>query len=148
MKSRMFDALYASMITIICVLLFIETQSDKYQETGIGFSNNAIFYPRILIAILVVLSIAMFLESMLPGRAIPEEEEKKALIPVYIVIALSAVFAGVFSLFPFLITSIPFVFCLGIMLGYRRYQYLLITSISLPLIVSFTFENILGIPLP
>ncbi|MCP5372649.1 MAG: tripartite tricarboxylate transporter TctB family protein [Hyphomicrobiales bacterium] len=165
MKGRAADAVYALAILLACGLLFVETRSDYYADTGIGFNSSSVFYPKILIALLALLGLVLLAQGLVrrrgaapapaPAPAADTAETTAAavplarrLAPLAVVLGLTTLFAALFARLPFLATSIPYSLLLGYLLGYRRLVFLVPTGVGVPVAVALVFEHLLGIPLP
>lgn len=151
MKSRVADAVYALAILGGCGLLFLETQSDYYDETGIGFSSSPVFYPKILLAMMAALALVLLVQGLWQSRAEPATAAApfwRMARPLLVVLVLTVLFGALFPVLPFLVTGIAYCLLLGFLLGYRRYVYLIPTGVLVPVVVSLVFEHLLSIPLP
>ncbi|MBJ3775616.1 tripartite tricarboxylate transporter TctB family protein [Acuticoccus mangrovi] len=148
MSTRIADLIFAAVLLVVCAVLFLETLSDVYQRTGLGTAYNAVFYPRILLAVLALLSVALIAKALVGPSAALRLDLSRYALPVGGSLVLTTGYALFFTRLPFVPAAILYSAAVGLILGYRRLTVLAATAIAMPLGLFLLFESVLGVQLP
>jgi putative tricarboxylic transport membrane protein len=116
---------------------------------------NARFFPKLMGAILILLSIGMAVENYFrasTGKSNTADEDKKKLKGQWSRLGALAIICLLYYLLfqplGFLLSSVLFMLGFLTFLGVRRWYVVLPLSILVPLCVYLLFKTILGAPLP
>jgi len=148
MSSRTSDLLFSGILLVVCAVLFKETLAEVYQRTGVGTAFNAVFYPRILLAALALLSLGVMVQALRTAPRIPRPDLRRHALPVGGTLLLTTLYGLLFTRVPFVPGAIAYCAALGLVLGYRRFLILGATSLALPIALFLVFQSVLGVRLP
>lgn len=148
MKSRTSDLVFALVLLAICGVLFVETLSGVYAQTGLGTAYNAVFYPRILLAGLALLSLGVIAQALLTAPRRLDPALRRHGVPVGGTLLLTILYGVLFIHVPFVPGAAVYCAAVGLVLGYRRLLVLTATSLAVPLVLHLVFESLLGVRLP
>ena len=145
---RAADLTLAAALLVLAGVLYAETRSDIYQHTGLGTAFNAVFYPRILLAILALLAVALIAQALLVPAGRFEAGLSRHVVPVGGTVGLTILYGAVFTHVPFVVAAALYGAAVALILGYRRFYVLAATAIAVPLFLALIFEGALGVRLP
>lgn len=148
MNSKAGDLILAGILLTLSAVFYLETLSEAYHDTGLATLNNAVFYPRILLLALALLSVGMMVQAWLRWDQGHNVSLVQYLVPVGGVLVFTILFAMIFMVVPFVLSGTLYCAGIGLLLGYRRHLILLLISVAVPGGIWLIFEMILGIQLP
>lgn len=148
MTRRTADTIFAGILLALCCVLYAETLSEAYQHTGQATMNNAVFYPRILLAALFGLALLMLGQAWRGGATGNGIEIRQKLGPVTGVVIVTIVYALVFMAVPFALAGAVYCAAVALILGYRRILIVATAAIAIPMAIWLIFETMLGVSLP
>lgn len=139
----------SAFILFLSFFIFYKTKDfDKIVSKAPG----AGFWPRILAIVLIILSVLLFIETLLKEKKAssdaPFEFKSKAMKRVYIMIGIFVIYALILYLGGFVIASLLFIPAVMYLLGERNKKKLLGASVIITGIVYFLFTILLHITLP
>lgn len=146
MRRGTLDIVYGLLLASIGGFLFWETTDPKYADTmGLGVASNPAFYPRILLAAWVGLSVILMLRGALAQQEVVPAPQVGRLAAT---IGLVALYTGAIFLIGFLFASILLCAALMVVLGFRHPLLVAVIATAGPLAIWYTFVFLLRIPLP
>ncbi|MBB4303470.1 hypothetical protein GGD81_002513 [Rhodobium orientis] len=130
---------------LIAAYLFYHTFDPVYDVSIVTAGRGPVFFPRILLALMLVLSLAVAIEGFrLPHRFF---SGRTALIVVSAV-ALTGLYIAAITSAGFLISTVVYVFALPFLLGYRNVPVIGAVAAIYPLTVWYVFDKVFLIILP
>ncbi|MEX0732693.1 MAG: tripartite tricarboxylate transporter TctB family protein [Aquisalimonadaceae bacterium] len=148
MRQGVLDLAFGLMMLIVGSLLFYESFDAGSSRLLAGHQFPPMFYPRILLAIWMLLSLTLIGRGALLLK-VDIKADRINLVRVGICMVLCGIYvAWLVPAVGFLIASIPFAFVLTIFLGARHKFWVPAISIGFPVIAWYVFQSILRIPLP
>jgi putative tricarboxylic transport membrane protein len=107
------------------------------------------FFPWIITASLLILSVALLVQGLqAPRSARDAADTAGGLRAPAVFLALFVVYVAVLPVIGFVIASVPFFAALMWLYGERRWGWIGIVSVALPVILVVVFRSGLRIPLP
>jgi len=124
----------------------------NYQQI-VSKAPGAGFWPRILAFILIILSVALIIETFITeknrsGNNSPFDFKSPAMKNVYIMLGVFAAYAVILYFGGFVVASLLFIPTVMYTLGERNKKVLLLTSVILTGTVYFFFSVLLRVTLP
>ncbi|MCC6000275.1 MAG: tripartite tricarboxylate transporter TctB family protein [Pararhodobacter sp.] len=132
-------------MALLAVFLIHHTFADVYQRSYQAAGRGPVFFPRILLGILLVLSVAVMIEAR--KDAALQVSWDVALRMVLVLLATGGYVLAVTKA-GFLLASIGFALILPPLLGYRRLLPILVIAALYPVCIWYLFDRIVRIPLP
>lgn len=137
------------LIGLACFIFYGTKDFDPIVSKAPG----AGFWPRILALVLIILAIALLIETFFYGKnknnnSMPIDYKSPAMKRVYIMIGIFAMYAGILYLGGFIIASLLFIPSVMYLLGERNKKILITVSVSITGIVYVFFTILLHITLP
>ncbi|MGP4061135.1 tripartite tricarboxylate transporter TctB family protein [Halobacillus sp. H74] len=108
------------------------------------------FLPKVLGYLLIVLAVFLFFDK----SSETEEEKEKRQVPRSEILVLLAVGGMIFlyifllEIIGFVLSSVLFVFCCSLFLGYRKHKINAMVAVIFPLVMYLSFNYLLQISLP
>jgi putative tricarboxylic transport membrane protein len=141
------DLAYGGVLFVIGAILFASTFDPRYTGMGIGSDFSPMFFPRVLLALWMGLSIVIAARCMLanlPDEVLPAQRWSR-LAAVCIAVA---VFTWLMEAIGFLLAMIPACVVVGLLFGYRRPGPLIGFSVVFPVAIWLIFVKVIQVPLP
>ncbi len=145
MAQNSWAGVVGGLILLITAFLFYHTFDPSYQTTIMAAGRGPVFFPRIVLAAMLVFSLIVIVESR---RQIPTAPSPKTAFIVLAVIAVTGAYIYAITVAGFLIPSIVFNAALPWLLGYRKWRISLLIAAIYPFAVWYIFEKIFLIILP
>lgn len=130
---------------LVAIVLLASTFGGHYRPSFIQYDPGPVLYPRILLALMIVLAITVIFKS------VSSPAQRINLAGGLRVIGLMAMTTGYIYLIGyvgFLIASIPFLIAVPWMIGYRRVGITLVLAFTYSTVVWLLFQKVLYIILP
>ncbi len=130
---------------LLAAFLYYHTYDEAYVVSIVTAGRGPVFYPRIVLAVIVVLSLAVMYEGRNDEFA---PFTLRQLLTVGATLALTGLY--IFSIIAagFLISTTAFVFALPWLLGYRNLLIIGAVTATYPIAVWYVFEKLFKIILP
>lgn len=148
MNSRTVEIIFAIALLAIVGFLFTETFQSGRLGTGAGGAGGSVFYPRILLIVLALLALGVIAQALLTPPQPLKPFMAGTTMPVFGTIALTIIYAVLFSHVPFVPGAIAYCALMALTLGYRRFIALTATLLVVPLTLYGVFQLLLGSRLP
>jgi uncharacterized membrane protein YhaH (DUF805 family) len=145
MRGRIAELLFSAVFMFISIALFIYTFFSDVQMAGGGVEHSAMFFPRIIIGLMVLLSFGMIIEAVVKKQ---DNKARQNWIVLICAIVLVGLFISFFKTLGFLITTFIFITGYGYALGYRKKLLLIVISSLMSVIIWYIFTAVLEISLP
>lgn len=133
------------LIFLTTTLLFHHTFADAYQTSVLTAGRGPVFFPRIILAAMAVLSLLVTLDGIREQGAGFRRGE---ILVVVIAIALTGAYIFSIDVAGFLIPTVIFTFLMPFVLGYRSVLTALILALTYPLAIWYLFNEVFLIILP
>ena len=140
------------------LFLFWHTFDPAYDTAFAAAGRGPVFYPRILLAIIIGLAAAIALQSLFrvpgaqkpsqPADAAPEKAGWRALPALLAAIALTAGYVMAFSAAGYLLSTIVYALLLPLVFGYRNPLAIGAFALSYAVATWYLFEKVFLIILP
>jgi len=130
---------------VAAAVLWIHTYDDAYAVSAATAGRGPVFFPRILLALMAVLSVWVAVNGL------TEEHKRLAARQSGTVLAAIGVTAGYILTMTglgFTLSTLLFCLALPLVLGYRRYAVILGFALVTPIVSWYIFEKIFQIILP
>lgn len=133
------------LIFLTTVYLLYHTFADVYQTSVLTAGRGPVFFPRIILAAMAVLSLMVTVEGL---REKGTEFRSREILAAGGAVALSGVYIFSISSAGFVIPTVIFTFLMPFALGYRGVWSALAIAILYPLSIWYLFEKVFFIILP
>lgn len=146
-RQRGWDLAYGCVLFVIGASLFASTFDPRYTGMGIGSDFSPMFFPRVLLALWIGLSILIAARCMfanLPDEVLPAQRWSR----VAAVCVAVAIFTWLMESIGFLLAMIPACIIVGLLFGYRRAVPLVGFSVVFPVAIWLIFVKVIQVPLP
>lgn len=130
---------------LLAAFFFYHTFDDAYSVSIITAGRGPVFFPRILLVAMLMLSLAVMWEGR-QEKSIPISGQQ--LLPVIAAIGLTGFYIFAITAAGFLISTTVFVFILPWLLGYRNVRLIVVVTALYPVSVWYLFDKIFKIILP
>ncbi len=146
MRQGTLDVIYGAVMFAVGALLFWASTDPRYVAMpGMGAGSNPMFFPRILLALWMLLALLIAARGLLArGEPVPRQRWAQ----VGLVLALVAGYTWLITAVGFLLASVLLCLALMLALGYRRLVVVGAVTVLLPTVIWYVFEFVLKIPLP
>lgn len=144
--SRTHRITFALALLLLGGALFAHSFAARYAAMGIGSPVNPVFFPRILLALWIVLSVIILIEAIL--TASPSETATHRWQEPLAMIAAVGLSIWAMRWVGYIGVAGPVAFICGWLLGYRRLWILIAISAVFAAGSWWLFDQALGIPLP
>ncbi len=158
MDSRKSDLIAAAAFLAGAAAMAYESFSEVYQASGAGVAHDAVFYPRIVLAAIVLLALLLAASALSRGRGTRESRKPAPQAdavaapfgwkPVVAIVVATAVYAALMPTAGYLVSTLMFVAMVPPLLGFRRWKALALTVLLFPLASWLLFTRVIAIPLP
>lgn len=145
MQKRIGELFFSGISLMLSLSLFVYTFFSSVQMAGGGVEHSPMFFPRIILGLMVVFSFGMLVEAAVKTGGYQTQLNWKVLIGAIIFVGL---FVSFFKIFGFLITSFIFFIGYGYLLGYRRKILLILIASLVTITIWYIFNSLLMISLP
>ncbi len=132
-------------LALVSLFLIHHTFEPIYQRSYQAAGRGPVFFPRILLGIMLVLSLAVMVQGL---RETALRIEPALALRMAAVVAVTAAYVLAITRAGFLISSIAFALILPPLLGYRRPLPILAVAAIYPLAVWYLFDRVVRILLP
>ncbi len=136
----------------LAVLMATESCSDVYRSTSAGVAHDPVFYPRIVIAAIVLLSLAIGVRALLAWRGADAAGGRgDARYGWRLAAGLAIACCGYVALMPvtgFLVATLAFSLVAPVVLGLRDRRAALLVAVGFPAAAWVLFAWVIRIPLP
>lgn len=137
-------------------VMISESFSEDYRSTGVGVAHDAVFYPRIVLALIVVLALLLAVRAIRAGVSAQHATRDDAgthpvsarWLPATGMIMAAVGYAVLLQGIGYIAATFVFVAVTPILLGFRQWAPMIITTLLFPLASWFLFAKVIGIPLP
>lgn len=133
------------LIFLTTAFLFNHTFADAYQTSILTAGRGPVFFPRIILAAMAVLSLLVTLGGLSEQGA---EFRRGEILVVVIAIALTGAYIFSIDAAGFLIPTLIFTFLMPFVLGYRSVLVALILALTYPPAIWYLFNEVFLIILP
>lgn len=144
-------SLVACVTLAASAFLFWHTFDPVYDTAYVSAGRGPVFFPRILLVIMLLLSAAVFVQSLVHPRG-PETEKAALTWRDLLSVLLAAVATGLYLyliyVIGYLLASIAFSFVLPAVFGYRRWAVTAVFAAVYATATWYVFEMIFRIVLP
>ena len=158
MASQKSDLIAATAFLGGAAVMVYESFSDVYQTSGAGVAQNAVFYPRIVLAAIALLALLLAASALTRGRQ-PSKAQASATLadegaaafgwkPVIAIVMSTTIYAALMPFAGFLVSTLLFVAVAPLLLGFRRWKVLALMIALFPLGSWLLFTRMIHIPLP
>ena len=140
------------------LFLFWHTFEPAYDTAFAAAGRGPVFYPRILLGVIIVLAAAIALQSLLqatrvqasgrPADAAPDRAGWRALPPLLAAITLTSGYVMAFSAAGYLLSTIIYALLLPLVFGYRNPLAIGAFALSYAVATWYLFEKVFLIILP
>ncbi len=140
------------------LFLFWHTFEPAYDTAFAAAGRGPVFYPRILLGIIIVLAATIALKSLFqtsrvqisrrPADAAPDRAGWRALPALVAAIALTAGYVMAFSAAGYLLSTVVYALLLPLVFGYRNPLVISAFAISYAVATWYLFEKVFLIILP
>lgn len=135
------------------LFLFWHTFDPAYDTAFAAAGRGPVFYPRILLGIIIVLAATIALQSLFrtagrPADAAPKQAGWRALPALLAAIALTAGYVMAFSAAGYLLSTIAYALLLPLVFGYRNPLAIGAFALSYAVATWYLFEKVFLIILP
>lgn len=129
----------------IALVLWGETFRDSYHLSRASHATGPAFYPRIVLAGMILLSVLVIADAIRKERGSVKLEGVK---PVLGLVAITVAYGiAIFSI-GFLVASFLYIVAVSVALGYRRLPVIVPVAAAYAVAVWFVFQEVLLIILP
>ncbi len=138
-----------------------ESFSDAYRGTGVGVAHNAVFYPRIVLAITAALALVLAGRALLArarllrlrtgtGRMTEVAPRERSLRwrAVWWMIGASIAYVASMPVLGYVAATTAFIVIVPALLGFRRWKVLALVALLYPMGTWVLFAWLIRIPLP
>lgn len=132
-------------MALLTLFLIHHTFADIYQRSYQAAGRGPVFFPRILLGLMLVLSLAVLVQGLRESALTIRRDTALRMLAVALVTAayvLAITRAG------FLLSSVAFALVLPPLLGYRRVLPIVAVAAIYPLAVWYLFDRVVRILLP
>jgi putative tricarboxylic transport membrane protein len=146
-RQSSWDLAYGGVLFVIGAILFASTFDPRYSGMGIGSDFSPMFFPRVLLAVWMGLSVLIavrFMLANLPEEVLPAQRWSR-LTAVCIAVA---VFTWLMEAIGFLLAMVPACIVVALLFGYRRPGPLIGFSVVFPVAIWLIFIKAIQVPLP
>ena len=134
-----------SLIFGLAGFFFYHTFDDAYAVSILTAGRGPVFFPRILLVVMLALSLAVIWEGRGQTRT---AVSRKHILPVMTAVGLTGLYIFAITAAGFLISTTLFVVILPRVLGYKNGWLIAAVGILYPISVWYIFNNIFKIILP
>lgn len=136
-------------VTMVTIGLFLlwESTDARYVERVPGHAFGPMFYPRLMLAIWVLLSVVLIVRGMLLLR-VEARVQPLRLGMLAAVLALTGGYMWLVTVLGFFLSSVAFIAGALVLLGFRRPLLTPTIAVLFPLVAWYVFQYLLRIPLP
>lgn len=151
LTSRRIEIVSGIAIFVVAIGFLLETLSEQYAAVDATLSTGSMYYPRLLLAVMLGLATVHVVRAMAVKVNVMTElvaRPPRALILRTALLAVAAaIFALVFGRLPFLALAIVFCGAVRLLFPGGKLIWSLVTVIGLPVGVYSVFSGLLHIPL-
>ncbi|MBM7634388.1 tripartite tricarboxylate transporter TctB family protein [Geomicrobium sediminis] len=135
--------LHANHIISLLLLVFAATAFIMAQSftPSSGAAPGPAFFPQVLSVLLFILAIILAFQT-------PTDTDKKLNLNVVFIMIAFGVYVYLVEPIGFVVSTVIFTAGYLLLLGERRWYFIIPAAILLPLIVSYSFEHLLHVPIP
>lgn len=126
------------LLLVFAVAAFIMAQSFNSSS---GTAPGPAFFPQVLSVLLLVLAIILAFQT-------PAQSNSKVNINVVLIMILFGVYVFLVQPIGFVVSTLLFTVGYLLILGERRWYFIVPAAILLPVTVSYAFEQLLNVPIP
>lgn len=134
-----------SILFLVAGFFFHHTFADIYSVSIITAGRGPVFFPRILLAVMLALSLGIIWEGRLENR---NPISLHQILPSIGAIGLTGFYIFAISAAGFLISTTVFVFILPWLMGYRNIRLIATITVLYPVSAWYMFDRIFKIILP
>lgn len=132
-------------LALVALFLIHHTFADIYQRSYQAAGRGPVFFPRILLGIMLVLSLAVMINARKEAAL---QVSWGVAVRMILVLTATGGYVLAVSQAGFLLASIGFALILPPLLGYRRLLPILGVAALYPLCIWYLFDRVVRIPLP
>lgn len=145
MYKKTAELIFSGICLVASSGLFIHTFFSNVHMAGSGVEHSPMFFPRIILGLMVLLSFGMLSEAIVKAQGYQPKQNWGILAGA---VALVGFLVVSFNILGFIVSSFLFLIGYGYLLGYRKKRFLIIISASATLVIWYTFNTLLTISLP
>lgn len=145
------SALVATATLAASVFLLWHTFDPSYETSFASAGRGPVFFPRILLVIIALLSAAVMAQSLLRGQLAEDGStpfEWRQALSVALAAAVTGLYLYLIYVVGYLLASIAFSFVLPLVFGYRRWIAIAVFAAVYATVTWYVFEVIFHIVLP
>lgn len=145
------SALVAAATLAASLFLLWHTFDPSYETSFASAGRGPVFFPRILLVIIVLLSAAVMAQSLLRGQLAEDGStpfEWRQALSVALAAAVTGLYLYLIYVVGYLLASIAFSFVLPLVFGYRRWIAIAVFAAVYATVTWYVFEVIFHIVLP
>jgi len=129
----------------LALLLLAESYSEDYHLSRASTAMGPAFFPRIVLFLILGLGVLVIAQTIRQGK---EMADTSGMARVLGLAALTVIYGIAMDWIGFVFASIPYVIATAVLLGYRRWQWVVPVSVLYAFAVWFLFQKVLLIILP
>ncbi len=145
MAGASWASVIGGLIFLTTAFLFHHTFADAYQTSILTAGRGPVFFPRIILAAMAVLSLMVTVEGLREKGA---EFRPREILVAGAAIVLTGGYIFSIEAAGFLIPTVIFTFLMPFVLGYRSVPMALIIALTYPPAVWYIFDKVFLIILP
>lgn len=130
---------------LVTAFLFYHTFDPAYDVSILTAGRGPVFFPRILLGLMFVLSVVVMVEGRLEA---PRPVSGHQFLLVGATLAVTGLYIWGITAAGFLISTVAYVFVLPWLLGYRKALAIVLLAALYPVSVWYLFEKVFKIILP
>lgn len=145
MNKLSFSSLVGGVILLATAFLLYHTFDEAYQTSMLTAGRGPVFYPRIILSVMLLLSLIVIGEGLFQSTEMPSGH---ALVVLLAAIVVTGAYIFSINWAGFVIPTLLFSFLLPMILGYRNWPLALGISVVYTTAVWYIFEKVFLIILP